>query len=1202
MNIIKKLNYILIYIIVLIYIIYYLIKKTNYALNTYNELFTISKPIHTIEGFNDNDNNLKYTIETESPDNIIKNTISTNGKNNLIFTHDNSIQHKVYTTFKLKVNNETTTNKSNSYAISILIVGAGGGGGYNLGGGGGGGEVIYINDLILEKDKEYNISIGKGGNKGILNYRWGGNGYDTSFHNIFSSGGGGGASHLYTSNTNDIIKKIIKDPEFTDNPTNGGYGLSGGSGGGSCGRQYGIVKDTDIIMRGLSNNANNFRISQQENFNSFVNHGAIVKDNINIGGGGGGAGEKSVDVDIQYNDKIGDGGSGICIEDIDINGENFYCPIISHNDPPVCNNLSNKWFSNDSSKKQSLHFWGAGGGGGSFNEKAGNGGKGGGGSGGYTYDNYIEDNKSIRAKYYYGDDSTLNAGNNYDIRLINDDTYDKINASGGDGINNTGSGGGGGGIGSNGGNGGSGIIILNIYELNNIENTEEELIEETEEIQIKDNDKSINAFINNKKILGQNLSYFFNYNIKDNVNFYNYIDKLYESDLLNENLYDYDTEKYDIKYHLFIKLIFDLKIESNYFLFYSKKKHDTKYIENYKLEPYIKITKILIEIIENLIIFARDNKNYYDILNKLITHIELRYNLDENRKSDNYYNESYYHLDINNKKLILYISQQIDDNKIIDITKFKKHSNIESILEEEEYNEINSFKIIELYIFTFLNVKEYNFNRNIITLYIYFKIIDILKDFYINSEKLILNNKIEDYKNNGCDNIYNTITEIDKININLKSLTGYNFIDNYLNNYTINNAKCTKNNCPYITIELNNDYDSNELKIRKYEYPIDNVEDLKINNKKTTYYEKFEDKFIIEFNGKRYNITNIKYRTDKNEDQSYYWIRELTFELNESLCNSINIGDNYSFNILAKDSTYINNDYNNNIDKLKYYNNNIEKNRNKLKDTNSKFNKYKIQLKSILNKRNIYFIIFFIITIFIIMLKLLNIDNNKQNIYYIVFICILIIMVIYNYYTRIFIEYFTEQDTLKILWQHKNYINTNNIDNCKTISEKLSNGIDEVDNMVDIIHDIRNDVLRYLNIKFILFNKLIDTIELERANNLYNKIDKVLDKEKKNYKRYDEEYKYKDNYNKNINQLFIHKLINQSSFINMIIIMYIIIIVIILLSNLLPKNYNLIMILGLLCIIVNIFIYTIKIVFPTRTKASKKYWNKPGNELIKKMI
>jgi len=66
--------------------------------------------------------------------------------------------------------------------------------------------------------------------------------------------------------------------------------------------------------------------------------------------------------------------------------------------------------------------------------------------------------------------------------------------------------------------------------------------------------------------------------------------------------------------------------------------------------------------------------------------------------------------------------------------------------------------------------------------------------------------------------------------------------------------------------------------------------------------------------------------------------------------------------------------------------------------------------------------------------------------------------------------------------------------------------------------------------------------------------------------------------------------------------MYIIIIIIILLLNLLPENYNLIMILGLLCIIVNIFIYTIKIVFPTRTKASKKYWNKPGNELIKKMI
>ena len=104
-------------------------------------------------------------------------------------------------------------------------------------------------------------------------------------------------------------------------------------------------------------------------------------------------------------------------------------------------------------------------------------------------------------------------------------------ANGGNGIQHTGGGGGGGGLLSNGGNGGSGIIILLLQNNGYIPEKEESVSEEL-------NEKLLNNMKNNKKILGKNLSYLYNYNVKDNKELYHYIDKLYDEFIKEYNLDD----------------------------------------------------------------------------------------------------------------------------------------------------------------------------------------------------------------------------------------------------------------------------------------------------------------------------------------------------------------------------------------------------------------------------------------------------------------------------------------------------------------------------------------------------------------------------------------------------------------------------------------------------------------------------------------
>ena len=86
---------------------------------------------------------------------------------------------------------------------------------------------------------------------------------------------------------------------------------------------------------------------------------------------------------------------------------------------------------------------------------------------------------------------------------------------------------------------------------------------------------------------------------------------------------------------------------------------------------------------------------------------------------------------------------------------------------------------------------------------------------------------------------------------------------------------------------------------------------------------------------------------------------------------------------------------------------------------------------------------------------------------------------------------------------------------------------------------IRNDLLRYINNKFINI-KIIESIELEKANSLANKVHKNLTKEKKKLLNYQKQYESKKFKNMNVNNLYKHEIIGQSAFINFIILFIII--------------------------------------------------------------
>lgn len=141
-----------------------------------------------------------------------------------------------------------------------------------------------------------------------------------------------------------------------------------------------------------------------------------------------------------------------------------------------------------------------------------------------------------------------------------------------------------------------------------------------------------------------------------------------------------------------------------------------------------------------------------------------------------------------------------------------------------------------------------------------------------------------------------------------------------------------------------------------------------------------------------------------------------------------------------------------------------------------------------------------------------------------------------------------------------------------------------------LVSTIRNDLLKYINNKFINIEKIIYSINLERANNLSNKVHKSLSKEKKNLQEYQKNYEKKTIKNMNVNNLYKHEILFQTTFINFVLYLSIIIIFLLLLFNMFPSKIILILIIGFILIVICIYNYVLNSAYATRKDASKKYW------------
>lgn len=621
---------------------------------------------------------------------------------------------------------ETNINKftlkfktDNLYEGSMLIVGGGGGGGWNIGGGGGGGEVIYIDNISFKGYTNYNIVVGNGGSKGTPGYYSADSGYNSGINDMIAKGGGGGGSYLY-DNTYNLLKTSEHTYVYAEH---NGTGLNGGSGGGSCGLQYNNDYDYDNnkYAYGKVESLNN-PISAYDNYYSFANKGGIGNysekidgESIQVrGGGGGGAGNKGQKSKEELLSEYGNGGDGIAIEKIDINtGTIRFCPMLydKYDNKLACNEKDiTDFFTKKITKKLRTEldgnndylYWGGGGGAGSFNVKAGDGGRGGGGGGGY-YEAITSLQESFKGKikekthvYFNSDiDRTLHDGKFSDVDITKDNENTNI-AKGGDGIPHTGGGGGGGGLTSEGGKGGSGIVILMLK-------TKEKAIEVPQTAyELTDKEELLSKFDYNKKEFGKNLSKLYNYNVKEHKEFYDYIDHIYEDYTLEKNVphedikdpennvkkdfdilkYNYDRDIYDIKFHQYLKIIFDLKIDDDSFLLYSKIKDVELFAENESIYEYQRLMIIILDVIEDIIILFRNNNNYEELIKNVDT---LKIKLLDNNAVRNTYDYKFDLSELDNDINLIKIQITELNNNIYNLQKEEPNSIPNS---DTNYNEI----------------------------------------------------------------------------------------------------------------------------------------------------------------------------------------------------------------------------------------------------------------------------------------------------------------------------------------------------------------------------------------------------------------------------------------------------------------------------------------------------------------------------------
>ena len=174
--------------------------------------------------------------------------------------------------------------KEKDFICDILIVGGGGGGG-GFGGGGGGGEVLFAEDVKLNKGTKYDIYVGNGGAKATsYHHHNGSNGFSSKIVApgnvvIEAAGGGGGGTRLG--------KRPWSGTNGTD--SNGGSGGGGGhSNSPPIGRGGRSIKQPSKILNGVT-------------FKSYGNDGGDGRNGTrgdwpnHSAGGGGGAGFRGED-------------------------------------------------------------------------------------------------------------------------------------------------------------------------------------------------------------------------------------------------------------------------------------------------------------------------------------------------------------------------------------------------------------------------------------------------------------------------------------------------------------------------------------------------------------------------------------------------------------------------------------------------------------------------------------------------------------------------------------------------------------------------------------------------------------------------------------------------------------------------------------------------------------------------------------------
>lgn len=1287
---------------------------------------------------------------------------------------------------------------SDSFKANVLIVAGGGGGGYNIGGGGGGGEVIYIDNIDMVSGIPYNILVGKGGKGSSNNTYTGDSGYNSAINNIVALGGGGGGSYIY-DNIDNFYRDDIKDQpiiytytKHLETELKEGSGLDGGSGGGSCCLQFYDRVEEGKRYRGNSKKVLNSVLSDYDYYYSYGNNGGITINNIEkfnnkddsmasthisvTGAGGGGAGQQGYTGDDSP-EQLPHGGDGICIEDIlNKDGNIKFCsPIFNEiscdmiTTPHFFTNKPESKYRSEIGDQTNFYYYGAGGGGGSFNRYAGNGGKGGGGGGGYCEIKLSGGQQAggVCGTNSYNMDSTddCNGGaNGSKENVITGSDYNNLNSKGGNGLNHTGSGGGGGGFASNGGNGGSGLVVILLRNIK--EPIEDDIEETTMDMAVKIS----NEFNNQKAILGKNLATLYEYNIKEHKEFYDYIERLYDKILIKKNKliqYNYEREEYDVYFHQYLKIVFDMKINYDSFLFFSKIKNEEKFTDNLLLKNYERLVLILVDLIEDIIIFCRDNKNYYEIINN-VDIISISYK-DIDRKKE-YKNEdvNYYKFEekfVENTKYIylhLYISnsnnykmynentndyENILDQNVLDSYNINnidignilnENKNLEELLDtiksdlSVNINDISIF--IKIYLYILLKVKKSNFIKNILSIYIYFCIFNILKKIYRESERILLYPYIkdDDYDklNRDCENIYdNVLFKFDKNVIRMKSLIGYNFIDEYIENYKINNLTVKEIYKPKIDLELN-EYDTQKLLLTiqiSLFYEEDEGENkleldtFKFNSENKDYYKKITQSFAIEIDDNRYNITNYKYNNNKiiiSIDDKYNKL---------SKPKDSNIKDVL---LVPKDYTHINEIYETDKNIITKYDLGIREQQKELENIDKKFNTYNVIIDKIETKKSILYLIIVIVSIYIISINLLKTNDKMKSISYVLLLILFIIILIYNYSTNLnyskkieefsdytnknftdFIKYYKikinsenvsshsvngiinititlndlDKEKLKIrkykngeskreskiedliksnflLYYDKNIIEirgiiiddsdiyyyritelsfsySKNIEfnegenkfiyilrNEKSIIKKLLSTDNYITYNTDILNkkcsnmrvnallrdlstipdqyvidiikterlsmmtQIRNDVMSYINNKFIHIHKIIDTIELEKSLLIGNNIEQNMENEKKKLSNHTNEYINKINKNKNVNNLYKHNIYYESNFMNFITIFIIILLLSLLIFNIFPSKIIFIMIIATILIVINLFMFILRTRIYRRNNASLKYW------------